>query len=180
MKFACDLDNLENTNTKAKQRIIELEDEIAAMQNSLGDQETLAEMDGLRQAQQAGASVFNIASNDEEPEDEDDQENPFTNERGRPRTREQRQQDGGAGLRGTDGWDELFCEPCSPEVGRETENSEQPDMNFFPSGLPPKTPEVSSQRPIVAGREASLPARAGETTLWERWSFTFPKWQCSR
>ena len=35
-------------------------------------------------------------------------------------------------------------------------------MNFFPSGLPLKSPEVASQQPSLAGREASLPTRAGE------------------
>ena len=78
-KLASDLDNLENKNCLAKQRIIELEDEIEAMQNSIGDQQVFAEMDRLRQAQQAGASIFNTASNDEEPADEDDQENHFIN-----------------------------------------------------------------------------------------------------
>ena len=94
-------------------------------------------MDRLRQAQQAGATACNVASNEEEPEDEDDQENLIINERGRPRTREPRQPNEGA-------WEDIFCEPCSPDVGREAEHPERPDMNFFPSGLPPKTPEVSS------------------------------------
>ena len=108
------------------------------MQNSIGDREVLTEMSRLRQTQQAGAGVFNIASNDEEPDEEDNQESPFLSERGRPRTREPRQQDSGAGLQRTEGWDDLFCGPCSTGAGRETENPEQPDMNFFPSGLPPE------------------------------------------
>ena len=33
---------------------------------------------------------------------------------------------------------------------------------FFPTGLPLKSPTLSSQRPNDAGREASLPATAGE------------------
>ncbi len=102
-KFASDLGDLDNKNRLAKQKITELEEEIEAMQNSIGDQEVLTEMIRLRQTQQAGAGVFNIASNDEEPDEEDNQQSPFLSERGRPRTREPRQQDSGAGLQGTEG-----------------------------------------------------------------------------
>ena len=108
-KFALDLGDLSTKNRLAKQKVTELEEEIEAMQNSIGDQEILNEMNRLRQTQQAGAGVFNLASNDEEPGEEDKQESPFLSERGRPRTREPRQQDSGAGLQRTEGWDDLFC-----------------------------------------------------------------------
>ena len=123
VKFASDSENLHNKNRLAKQRIQELEDEVEAMQNFIGDQQVFAEMYRLRQARQAGTSVFNIASNGEEPADKDDQENLVINQRGRPRTGEPRQPNQGA-------WEELFCEPCSPDAGREAEHPEKPDMIF--------------------------------------------------
>ena len=58
VKFASDSDNLQNKNRLANQRIQELEDEVEAMQNFIGDQQVFAEMDRLRQAQQTGTSVF--------------------------------------------------------------------------------------------------------------------------
>ena len=58
IQFACDFDNAENKTVLAKQRVREPEDEIKAIQNSIGDKEVLEDIERLKQAQQAKTHVF--------------------------------------------------------------------------------------------------------------------------